>query len=72
MGDFRRFDHSYVNARADECLTVMGDRGERIVRYRGGVFTVIGYYLAWGIYDERVLCYVLRAPRRIAETQAVS
>lgn len=51
----------YLNARADECEAVVNDHGVRIVRYRGGMYTVIGYYLA-SHAGERVLCYVLRAP----------
>ena len=65
-------DSEYLNARADECPAIAEDRGGRIVRYRGGVYMVIGYYVACEAADERVLCYILRAPWRMGRSEVVS
>ncbi len=65
-------DSEYLNARADECPAIAKDRGERIVRYRGGVYKVIGYYVACDAAEDRVLCYILRAPWRMGEAEVVS
>jgi hypothetical protein len=54
---------TYLNARADECVAIARGREERTVQCRGGLYTVIGYYLA-SHGGERVLCYVLRAPSK--------
>lgn len=61
---------AYLNARADECAAIGKEREERIVRYRGRAYTVIGYYLSSG-GGERELCYVLRGLRRFARTEVV-
>jgi hypothetical protein len=55
----RTLDPIYLNARADECLAVTKDRGVRTVRYQAGLYTVIGYFLAFHA-GERVLYYILR------------
>ena len=63
MHVFSTLDPVYLNARAEECTAVAKDRGVRTVWYRGGVYSVIGYYLA-SHQGERVLCYILRSPTR--------
>jgi hypothetical protein len=63
------WDPVYLNAKAEECAPMVKDNGARTVWYRGGLYTVIGYYLA-AHAGERVLCYVLRqALPRIYESR---
>lgn len=61
MHVFPKIGPIYENARADDCETLTKHRGVRIVRYRGRVYAVTGYYLASN-GGERVVCYVLRWP----------
>lgn len=57
-------DPAHVNARADNCSTVVAERGQRVVTYRGERSVVVGIYFARaGAHNgERELFYILRLP----------
>lgn len=55
-------DPAHVNARADNCSTVVAERGQRVVTYRGERSVIVGIYFARGHSGERDLFYILRLP----------
>jgi len=48
------------NARADECSITETEWGQRIVRYSGEEFVLIGLYFGCNGGDHRELYYILR------------
>lgn len=50
----------YLNATAKNCSAVMVERGQRIVRYQGEEYLMVGLYFARGTNGERELFYILR------------
>ena len=55
-------DSLYLNARADECSIAEAEWGQRLVRYSGEVFVVIGVYFGCNGGGERELYFILRMP----------
>lgn len=50
----------YLNATAKHCSAVMVERGQRVVRYQGEEYLMVGLYFARGNNGERELFYILR------------
>lgn len=50
----------HLNARADECSAAVIERGERVVRYQGEGYVMVGFYFARGDNGQRELYYILR------------
>ncbi len=50
----------YLNATAKHCSAVMMERGQRIVRYQGEEYLMVGLYFGRGNNGERELFYILR------------
>lgn len=50
----------YLNATAKNCSAVMVERGQRIVRYQGEEYLMVGLYFARSNNGERELFYILR------------
>ncbi len=55
-------DPVHLNARADQCSTTVVDGGQRVVRYRGEEYVMVGLYFARSPSGQRELFYVLRLP----------
>lgn len=51
----------HLNARADECSTATVEHGQRVLRFQGEEYVIIGLYFARGHNGQRELFYVLRS-----------
>jgi len=50
----------HLNARADECSMATVEHGQRVMRYQGEEYVIIGLYFARGHDGHRELFYILR------------
>ena len=55
-------DPVHLNAKADQCSTTVVNGGQRVVRYRGEEYLMVGLYFARGANGQRELFYILRLP----------
>jgi len=51
---------AHLNARADQCSPATLERGQRIVRFQGEPYVMVGLYFARGHNGQRDLFYILR------------
>lgn len=54
----------YLNATAKHCSALKIERGQRVVRYQGEDYMMVGLYFARGNNGERELFYILRHSNR--------